>query len=72
MILERAQGKLDHFISLLEKREAEVIRLAFMKGIPIGKIAEQYGLTYRTIDRIKRSAVENLAEMYAYAERFQR
>lgn len=39
--------------------------------IPTGEIAGQYGLTYRTIDRIKRSAVENLAEMYAYAERFQ-
>ena len=27
-------------------------------------------LGYRTIDRIKRTAIENLAEMYAYSDQF--
>lgn len=26
--------------------------------------------SYRTIDRIKRTAIENLAEMYAYSDQF--
>lgn len=69
--LERQQKKLLHFVGLLEKREAEVIHLVFMEGVPTKEVARRYGLTYRTIDRIKRNAVEHLAEMYAYAERFQ-
>lgn len=69
--LERQQKKLMHYVGLLEKREAEVIHLVFMEDVPTKDVARRYGLTYRTIDRIKRNAVEHLAEMYAYAERFQ-
>lgn len=69
--LECEQKRLNYFIGLLEERQAEVIRLAFEKGVPTKEVAERFGLTYRTIDRIKRAAIENLAEMYVYAERFQ-
>ena len=65
--LECEQRRLTYFIGLLDKRQAEVIRLVFVDGIPTKEVAASFGLTYRTIDRIKRTAIENLAEMYAYS-----
>lgn len=69
-ILERRQKKLLYYISLLEKRQAEVVRMVYMEGVPTKKAAEQHGLTVRTIERIRKDAVDNLAEMYAYSERY--
>ena len=69
-VLEQSQKKLMHYIGLLEKRQADVIRLAFLEKVPTKDIAAQYGLTQRTIDRIKKTAVECLVEMYTYSERF--
>lgn len=68
--LECEQKRLNYFISLLDERQAEVIRLVFAKGVPKKEVAERFDLTYRTIDRIKRAAIENLAEMYAYSDQF--
>lgn len=68
--LEQVQKKLMYYIALLEKRQAEIVRLVYLDKVPTGDVAEQYGLTCRTIDRIKKAAVEGLAEMYAYSERF--
>ena len=48
-----------------------MIRLVFVDGTPTKEVAASFGLTYRTIDRIKRTAIENLTEMYAYSDRFQ-
>ena len=68
--LEQCQKKLVHYIDLLEKRQAEVIKLVFFEQVPTKDIAVQYSLTQRTIDRIKKTAVECLVEMYTYSERF--
>lgn len=69
-ILERRQKKLLYYISLLEKRQAEVVRMVYMEGVSTKKAAEQHGLTVRTIERIRKDAVDNLAEMYAYSEHY--
>ena len=69
-ILERRQKKLLYYISLLEKRQAEVVRMVYMEGVSTKKAAEQHGLNVRTIERIRKNAVDNLAEMYAYSERY--
>lgn len=69
-ILERRQKKLLYYISLLEKRQAEVVCMVYMEGVSTKKAAEQRGLTVRTIERIRKDAVDNLAEMYAYSERY--
>ena len=69
-ILERRQKKLLYYISLLEKRQAEVVRMVYMEGVSTKKAAEQHCLTVRTIERIRKDAVDNLAEMYAYSERY--
>lgn len=70
--LERGQKKLLYYISLLEKRQAEVVRMVYMEGLSTKKTAELHGLAVRTIERIRKEAVENLAEMYAYSENYKR
>lgn len=68
--LERRQKKLLYYIALLGKRQADVVRLIYIEKLSTKEVAERYGLTYRTIDRIKKEAVESLAEMYTYSERY--
>lgn len=68
--LEQCQRKLAYCIDLLDQRQAAVIRLMFLDKVAPREIAERYGLTYRTIERIKKAAIENLAEMYAYSDKF--
>lgn len=68
--LERKQKKLKMYVSLLEERQAEVIRMLCFKKIPAVQVAKHYNVTERTIERIKKAAIEHLAEMYEYAERF--
>lgn len=70
--LEQQQRKLRYFISLLEKRQAEVIRLLFIDKMAQKDVAAKLGLTSRTIDRIKKSAVEALEELYDYSEQFKK
>ena len=70
--LEQRQKKLMYYITLLEKRQADVVRLIYIEKLSMKEVAERYGLTCRTIDRIKKEAVESLADMYAYSERYNR
>lgn len=57
-------------LSFLKSSQAEVVRMVYMEGVSTKKAAEQHGLTVRTIERIRKDAVDNLAEMYAYSERY--
>lgn len=68
--LEQCQRKLRYYISLLEQRQSEVIQFLFLEGRLPKEVAEHLGVTYRTVDRIKRAAIESLAKMYAYSDRF--
>lgn len=68
--LEQRQKKLLYYIALLGKRQADVLRLIYIEKLSTKEVVERYGLTYRTIDRIKKEAVESLAEMYTYSERY--
>ena len=70
--LEQQQKKLLYYVSLLEKRQANVIHLVYMERLSTKTVAERYSLTSRTIDRIKREAIEDLAEMYACSDRNKR
>ena len=70
--LEQQQKKLLYYVSLLEKRQANVIHLVYMERLSTKTVAERYSLTSRTIDRIKREAIEDIAEMYACSDRNKR
>ena len=70
--LEWRQKRLLYYITLLEKRQAEVVRLLYIEGLSARDVAEQYGLTARTIERISKDAIECLAEMYAYSDQYKK
>lgn len=66
--LEGKQDRLHYYVSLLNNREAEVIRMVFFEGIDQDSIAESLGVVPRTMRRIKKEAIEKLPEMYAFTE----
>lgn len=66
--LEQEQDRLRYYVSLLEKREAEVIRLVYFENCNQDKAAKKLEIVPRTLRRIKNGAVDKLAEMYAFTE----
>lgn len=65
--LEAEQDRLRYYVSLLEKREAAVVRLSYFEGVSQDVAAESLGIVPRTMRRIKREAIEKLVEMYSFA-----
>ena len=68
--LEHKQNKLKLYVALLDDRQAEIIQMTCFKKIPAGQVAKHFDVTERTIERTKKAAIEKLAEMYEYADRF--
>lgn len=68
--LEHEHERLKLYISLIDKREAEVLMLLYAEKESAVNVAERLGLSKRTITRIHNAAVAHLAEMYEYAEKY--
>ncbi len=68
--LEQEQARLEYYASLLEKRQAQLIRLAYFEGLPWDKVAEQFGVAVRTVHKIRNQALDQLVEMYQFMGRF--
>ena len=66
--LEQEQDRLRYYVSLLEKRETEVIQLVYFENCNQDKAAKKLEIVPRTLRRIKNGAVDKLAEMYALTE----
>ena len=66
--LKAEQDQLRYYVSLLENREAEVIRMTYFDGVDQNRVAESLGVVPRTMRRIKKEAIIKLAEMYAFTE----
>lgn len=64
--LEQEQCRLEYYISLLEKRQALVVRLAYFEQMPWGEVARQVGVATRTVHKIKNQALDHLVEMYQF------
>ncbi len=64
--LEQEQHRLSYYVTLLEKRQAQVIRLAYFEGLPWEEVAEKVGVAVRTVHKIKNQALSQLAEMYQF------
>lgn len=65
--LEQVQSRLDYYISLLDERGQNVLRMHYLEGSTLAAIAQKLFLTERTIERSKKRAIEELAEMYELA-----
>lgn len=55
-------------MSLLEKRQAEVLRLGYFNGLPWEDVAPKVGVALRTVRKIKDRAIDELAAMYAFTQ----
>lgn len=64
--LEQKQERLEYYISLLEKRQALVIRLAYFEGVYWDEVAKEVGVAVRTAHKIKNQALDQLAKMYQF------
>lgn len=66
--LEQIQNRLNYYVSLLDVREAEVIRFVYFARHTWSEVAQKLGVTPRTARRIRDQAIENLAKMYAFTK----
>ena len=67
--LEDQQERLSYYVSLLKFRHAELLRLLYFEGHSQEECAKKLDITARTVRRIKNDAIDELAEMYSFAER---
>lgn len=64
--LEAEQDRIRYYVSLLDKREAEVLRLFYFEGYSWEETAKRSGVVLRSIYKIKNKAIDHLAELFAY------
>lgn len=64
--LEEKQKRLNYYITLLDSRQATVLRLIYFKKLPLEEIASQIGVVLRTVRKIRDRAIDELARMYDF------
>ena len=64
--LEEDQKRLEYYISLLREREASVLRMIYLNGLPLEEIASQIGVVLRTVRKIRERAIDELVKMYDF------
>ncbi|NBI67308.1 sigma-70 family RNA polymerase sigma factor [Pseudoflavonifractor sp. 60] len=68
--LEQEQRRLEYYVSLLEKRQAEVIRLIHFEGHTQNEVATELAVVPRTVRRIRNEALDKLVDMFSFAKDF--
>ena len=61
------QDRLLHYIGFLNGRQQDVIHRYYFEQQSWGEIADGMGSTPRTVQRIRQQAVDELANLYAFA-----
>lgn len=56
----------ERYMSLLEPRQAQLLRRIYIEKMPRETVAEELGLSVRRLQEVKALAVESLAEMYDF------
>lgn len=64
--LEQEVSRLKYYISLLEPRQSQVLRDFYFERRTNEEIAKGMNLAHRTVQALKRRAVDALTEMYNY------
>lgn len=62
--LERKTERLRYYVSLLDQRQAEVIRLYYFEQESWDAISQKMGLTPKPLRRLRDAGIDRLAEMY--------
>ena len=66
--LERKLDRLEHYVSLLNPRMAQVIRLCYFEDLPWDAVAAKMEISIRSAQKLKNAAVDKLAQMYAFVD----
>ncbi len=69
--LEHQQERLLRYISLMDKEEAQIIRLTYFEKLVNDEIAEKLHIHQRTVYKRRMKAIDSLCEMYAFAANIQ-
>lgn len=64
--LKAEQDRIRYYVTLLDKKEAEVIRLFYFEGHSKEDIAKKIKVVQRTVNKIKTRAIDHLVELYAF------
>ena len=64
--LEAEQDRLRYYVSLLEKREADALRLFYFEGCSWEETAKEIGVVLRSVYKLKSKAINHLADLYVY------
>ena len=64
----QTHDRLLHYIGLLDPRQQSVIRKYYFESCTWSEIADALKITTRTAQRIRQQAVEDLANMYSFAD----
>lgn len=64
--LEAEQDRIRYYVSLLDKREADVLRSFYFEGHSWEETAKKIGVVLRSVYKIKNKAIDHLAALYAY------
>lgn len=65
--LESEQDRIRYYVSLLEKRESQVIRLFYMEQMSTESAEKTMHLSAKTLRKLKNQAVDALVKMYEFA-----
>ena len=66
MKLEQEQDRLNYYLSLLEPRQEQVLRKAYLEKVPQEQVARELGVSVWSVQDMKAKAIDALAEMYAF------
>jgi len=64
--LERRQQRIEHYVSLLEDRDAAIIRMTFFEGLTNERIADALKITTKTVTLHRTKGIRILCEMFAF------
>lgn len=68
--LEWEQRRLDYYISLLNERQAKVIKSFYERKLPQGEVEKLMGLSAKTVRKLKKEALDALVMMYEFISDF--
>ncbi len=64
--LEHERDRLHHFVSLLDEKQASVIRLCYFEGKSREDAAAALSIGIRSVQRLRNLAIKSLCEMYDF------
>jgi len=67
--LEEEQNRLKFYVSLLDRCQAEVIRLTYFEACGQDEASKKVGVVPRTMRRIRKEAISKLVELYSLSKK---